>query len=221
MVNSPKTEVMEGGAKLARALNDKGVEVTFGKRSEGNDDLSTVIDMAANQINSSSGGSVNIVTEWESTLSDSKVPSEKLVKNSLDDKISKLQTNGLIKNDGTINISLNKLSTIIDELKSLGLDLFNYNDTYDLLVYLFYDKLQYNTYDEKVSYTKNGSTYYELATIHDIPDVSTKADKSGGASQITDPNAHSNLGTSANATQSQINTAIDSMIGQAIQYITQ
>ena len=55
MVNSPKSEVIEGGGKLARALNDKGVEVTFGKRSEGNDDLSTVIDMAANQINSSSG----------------------------------------------------------------------------------------------------------------------------------------------------------------------
>ncbi|MBO7043918.1 hypothetical protein J6W34_05195 [bacterium] len=214
MVNSPKSEVIEGGGKLARALNDKGVEVTFGKRSEGNDDLSTVIDMAANQINSSSN--VDIVTEWEETLSDEKVPSEKLVKNSLDDKISKLQTNGLIKNDGTINISLNKLSTIIDELKSLGLDLFNYNDTYDLLVYLFYDKLQYNTYDEKVSYTKNGSTYYELATIHDIPDVSTKADKSGGASQITDPNAHSNLGTNANATQSSINSAIDSMIGSNV-----
>lgn len=100
MVNSPKSEVIEGGGKLARALNDKGVEVTFGKRSEGNDDLSTVIDMAANQINSSSGGSVDIVTEWEETLSDEKVPSEKLVKNSLDGKQALLVSGTNIK---TIN----------------------------------------------------------------------------------------------------------------------
>ena len=126
MVNSPKSEVIEGGGKLARALNDKGVEVTFGKRSEGNDDLSTVINMAANQINSSSN--VDIVTEWEETLSDEKVPSEKLTKNTLD----------------------------------------------------------------------------------------IKADKTNGVSQITDPNAHSNLGTNANATQSSINSAIDSMIGSGV-----
>lgn len=101
MVNSPKTEVIEGGAKLARALNDKGVEVTFGKRSEGNDDLSTVIDMAANQINSSSGGNVDIVTEWESTLSDEKVPSEKLTKDTLDTKVDKETGKGLSTNDYT------------------------------------------------------------------------------------------------------------------------
>ena len=39
-----------------------------------------------------------------------------------------------------------------------------------------------------------------------------KADKTNGASQITDNNAYSNLGTSANATQSAINTAIDGKI---------
>ena len=64
------------------------------------------------------GGGVDIVTSWESTLSDSKVPSEKLTKNTIDNlniptKISDLtndsdfietsSTNGLIKNDGTID----------------------------------------------------------------------------------------------------------------------
>ena len=43
--------------------------------------------------------------------------------------------------------------------------------------------------------------------------VGTKADKTGGVAQITDANAHNNLGTSANATQGAINTAIDSVIG--------
>lgn len=43
--------------------------------------------------------------------------------------------------------------------------------------------------------------------------VGTKADKTGGVQQITDTNAHTNLGTSANASQGAINTAIDSVIG--------
>lgn len=45
----------------------------------------------------------DITTSFSSTTSDSKIPSEKLVKNSLDDKISKSQTSGLVKNDGTID----------------------------------------------------------------------------------------------------------------------
>jgi hypothetical protein len=45
------------------------------------------------------------VTSWSSTVSDSNVPSEKLVKNSLDDKIGKSSTSGLVKNDGTIDTS--------------------------------------------------------------------------------------------------------------------
>ena len=45
------------------------------------------------------------VTSWSSTVSDSNIPSEKLVKNSLDDKIGKSSTSGLVKNDGTIDTS--------------------------------------------------------------------------------------------------------------------
>lgn len=57
--------------------------------------------------------SVDIVTSWSGTLSDSKVPSEKLVKNSIPTKLSDLSndsqfieksnTAGLVKNDGTID----------------------------------------------------------------------------------------------------------------------
>lgn len=49
------------------------------------------------------GGSVEIVTSWEQTPSDEKVPSEKLTKDTLDTKISKSTTNGLMKNDGTVD----------------------------------------------------------------------------------------------------------------------
>ena len=42
------------------------------------------------------------VTSWSSTVSDSNVPSEKLTKDSLDNKVSKSSTSGLLKNDGSV-----------------------------------------------------------------------------------------------------------------------
>lgn len=55
------------------------------------------------QVTDGSDASVTIVASWNSTTSNSKVPSEKLTKNSLDSKIDKSQTAGLVKNDGTID----------------------------------------------------------------------------------------------------------------------
>lgn len=52
---------------------------------------------------------------WSATLSDDKYPSEKLVKNSLDDKISLSNTAGLVKNDGTIDTN-----TYLTEHQSLA-----------------------------------------------------------------------------------------------------
>lgn len=45
----------------------------------------------------------NKVTSWSSTTTNGHYPSEKLVKDSLDNKISKSSTVGLVKNDGTID----------------------------------------------------------------------------------------------------------------------
>ena len=47
----------------------------------------------------------NKVTSWSSTTTDTNYPSEKLVKDSLDEKISKSQTTGLMKNDGSVDTS--------------------------------------------------------------------------------------------------------------------
>ena len=52
-------------------------------------------------VTNGSDASVTIQTSWGSTTSDSKVPSEKLTKDSLDNKVSKSSTTGLLKNDGT------------------------------------------------------------------------------------------------------------------------
>lgn len=67
----------------------------------------------------SGGSDVDIVTSWESTLSDSKVPSEKLVKDSLDGKmdsvtLSAVATSGSyndLSNKPTIDASLSSTST--------------------------------------------------------------------------------------------------------------
>ena len=56
-------------------------------------------------VTNGSDASVTIQTSWGSTTSDSKVPSEKLTKDSLDDKVSKSSTTGLLKNDGSVMTS--------------------------------------------------------------------------------------------------------------------
>ena len=49
------------------------------------------------------GSDVDIVTSWEPTPSDTKVPSEKLTKNTLDNKVDKSSITGLLKNDGSVD----------------------------------------------------------------------------------------------------------------------
>lgn len=68
--------------------------------------------------------------------------------------------------------------------------------------------------------TQGADGTYGKATYSTLPLTTTqtnalnlKADKTDGATQITDPNAHLNLSTSANATQSVINSAIDTYAG--------
>lgn len=54
-------------------------------------------------VTNGSDATVTIVSSWSATTSDSKVASEKLTKDSLDDKVSKSSTVGLLKNDGTVD----------------------------------------------------------------------------------------------------------------------
>ena len=49
------------------------------------------------------GSDVDIVTSWEPTPSDTKVPSEKLTKDTLDTKVDRSSTTGLLKNDGSVD----------------------------------------------------------------------------------------------------------------------
>ena len=68
----------------------------------------------------------NKVASWSTTTSDDNVPSEKLVKASLDEKIDKSQTAGLVKNDGTIDtnsyLTATDLPTKTSDLTNDGSD---------------------------------------------------------------------------------------------------
>lgn len=75
--------------------------------------------------NDGSDASVTIVTSWNSTTSDSKVPSEKLTKTELDKKIAKSNTAGLVKNDGSIDtnsyLTSSSLSNYVQKSQTSGL----------------------------------------------------------------------------------------------------
>ena len=129
------------------------------------------------------GSSVDIVTSWNSTTSDSKVPSEKLTKSSLDDKIAKSNTTGLVKNDGTIDTNSYSTTSHSHDIEDLDA-----STTFgDLIIEVGADseykgigyannKLIYNTTQEKVFYDKNGyldtDSGNELVTMNDIPSLS-------------------------------------------------
>ena len=127
--------------------------------------------LGSGNISVGGGSSVDIVTSWESTLSDSKVASEKLTKDTIDLKSDSTHTHGRLNNDGTIS-------------------------------------------------TTSSATMAYFCGIGASANTLYKSDKLSSA-VIVDTTAHSNLGTSANATQATINAAIDTLIGQAISYINQ
>lgn len=64
--------------------------------------------------------SVTIVSSFGSTTSDSKVPSEKLVKTELDKKIATSNTSGLVKNDGSIDTNTYLTSASLSGYQTTG-----------------------------------------------------------------------------------------------------
>lgn len=109
--------------------------------------------------------------------------------------IKKSQTAGLIKNDGTVDTNTylttgTASSTYVAKENGKGLFSGSYLDL-----------------------TNIPESFVPSTHTHSISDVT---DFSASASDILDSNAHTNLGTSANATQSAINTAIDTKIGSLL-----
>lgn len=159
-------------------------------------DINLAIDSLINQ-GGGGGGNVNIVTEWEATPSNAKVPSEKLVKDSLDsvndsmdNKISKSETAGLVKNDGTIDTNEYSPNTHIHGQV---------------------------TNDGKITSTAVTVASADNIVITDASDSSKiKRVSNILTDHVKDSSAHSNIGSSANATQSTINSSIDTALGNKI-----
>lgn len=132
-----------------------------------------------------------IATSFGSTTSDSKVPSEKLVKTELDKKIATSNTAGLVKNDGTIDT--NSYSTTSHSHNQI-------------------------TSDGKITSTAVTVASGDNIVITDTSD-SSKIKRVANllASHVKDSTAHTNIGSSANDTQATINTAIDTALSGKVE----
>ena len=107
------------------------------------------------------GSSVEIVTSWNNTTSDSKVPSETLVKSDLDKMCREV---------------------FLDFYTNIGYELFNTDSMYSNLDFCLFSKLFWNADDDALYYLKNGDSTDEIATMYDIPDVSGKENTSNKVS---------------------------------------
>lgn len=126
-------------------------------------------------------------------------------------------TGGLVKNDGTIdtNTYLTEHQSLANYVaKSSTVGLIKNDGTIDTNTYL--------TSHQDISGKANSADLATVATsgsyldLENIPETFVPSAHEHSSADVKDANAHSNLGTSANATQSAINTAIDTKIGSLL-----
>lgn len=192
-----------------------------------------------------------IATSFSSTTSDSKVPSEKLTKNTLDNKVDKVTGKGLSTNDFTNSYknTIDGLSTVattgdyddLTDKPSIPSSSSDLSDGSNIVKKSSTSGLLKN--DGTVMASGTGSSNWAVGN-HTHGRIASNGQVVNGSNQpigakilFTDSNsqltgsthlfasavndnaAHGNLGTSAGATQTDINSAIDSIIGSAISYI--
>ena len=130
------------------------------------------------------------------------------------DVIRTSNTAGLVKNDGTIDTTTyltehQSLTNYIQKSQTNGL--VKNDGTIDTTTYL--------TTHQDISGKANSADLATVATsgsyldLSNVPETFAPSSHEHSSADVKDSNAHANLGTSANATQSAINTAIDTKIG--------
>ena len=112
-------------------------------------------------ITNGGGSEIDIVTEWETTLSDTKVPSEKLTKDTLDTKISKSDTTGLVKNDGTIDTNTYATTGSLATVATTG----DYDDLTDKPSIYTQNQINQLIQDIYNTLINNNYHFYDLATL--------------------------------------------------------
>ena len=144
-------------------------------------------------VTNGSDASVTIQTSWGSTTSDSKVPSEKLTKDTLDTKIAKSSTSGLVKNDGTIDtntyLTSSALSNYVQKSSTTGLI----------------------KNDGSIMTSGTGSSNWAVGN-HTHSDYVSGTKVTSWSSTVSDSNV---------ASEKLVKDTIDDLIGEAIQYIQQ
>ena len=178
----------------------------------------------------------SILPSFSSTTSDSKVASEKLVKTELDKKIATSNTAGLVKNDGSIDTS-----TYLTEMKiGSTANLPVITGTSGALTAGSFGSSA-NTFcegnDSRLSDSRTPTSHTHGQVTNDGKITSTAVTVASGdnivitdysdsskvkrvanllAGHIKDGTAHTNIGSSANATQATINTSIDTALGNKV-----
>lgn len=104
---------------------EDGSEVSITQVLSSGTKLATItIDGVDTDLYCNSGGSADIVTSWESTLSDEKVASEKLVKNTIDTKINTSDiVDNLTTNDATKVLSAKQGKALYDLIDGVEEDM--------------------------------------------------------------------------------------------------
>lgn len=178
------------------------------------------------------GEGVTIVTSWSSTLSDSKIPSEKLAKNTLDTKQATLVSGSNIK---TINnTSLLGSGNIDIQGSSVDIDTSFPSTPSD--THVPSTKLVKNSLPTKLSDLTNDSDFIETSSTTGLIKNDGSIMTSGTGSTNYSAGNHTHSGyvsatkvTSWSSTTSDSNVpseklvkdTIDDLIGEAIQYIQQ
>lgn len=164
------------------------------------------------------GTGVDIVTEWETPTSDSKVASEKLTKDTLDTKVDKENGKGLSSNDFT-----DSYKSTMDNLKTVATS-GSYNDLNDKPTIptktsdLNNDSgfITSSSLPTKTSDLQNdgadGTNVFVANNDSRLSDARTPTSHNQASSTITDSNTYTNIGNSS-TNQESINTAIDTKLG--------
>lgn len=165
-------------------------------------------------------------TSWGSTPSDDNYPSEKLTKDSLDGKLDKQQSNAnkgknVVVDSSTGQIAFEDKPTIPTKTS----DLTNDGDGTTGVTYVKSDDSRLTDERTPSSHThgdiSNGGAITSSAVTFSSSDVPIISDASNSGKlqkgsvptdYVKDPTAHTNIGSSANATQSTINSAIDTAL---------
>ena len=165
-------------------------------------------------------------TSWGSTPSDDNYPSEKLTKDSLDTKLDKQQSNAnkgknVVVDSSTGQITFENKPTIPTKTS----DLTNDGDGTTGVTYVKSDDSRLTDTRTPKSHThgdiSNTGTITSSAVAFSSDDVPIVADSSSSGKlqkgsistgYVKDPTAHTNISSSANDTQSTINTKIDTAL---------